>query len=102
MKNPKRKAKFYYNVDIRKQPRIIKFLPKYAWRLAFGAAQLIWPVGALRRAVSLRRGWVGRLACGTVGQAEWSRGRVSGYSRLGEHRGLADVESDFIITSLIR
>lgn len=23
--NPKRKAKFYYNVDIRKQPHIIKF-----------------------------------------------------------------------------
>lgn len=78
-------------------------MPKYAWRLAFGAAQLIsQPVGALRRAVSLQgAGWAG-LACGTVGLAESSRKRVSGYSRLGEHGGLADVENDFIITSLIR
>lgn len=30
-------------------------------------------------------GWAG-LACGTAGLAEWSRGWVSGYSSLSEHR----------------
>lgn len=63
------------------------------------APGLWWPSGGL--CLQQRAGWAG-LACGTVGQAERSRGRVSGYSRLGEHGGLADLVSDFIITLLIR
>lgn len=83
-------------------PTLWSCLPKYAWRLAFGAAQpSSWPVVALRRAVFAAAGWVGRVGlrdCGPgwaepragVGlqQAGWARG--TGWSSEWLYNYLAD------------